>query len=77
MTGPYSQAIGIQLSFPQLGSYFQIRKISEDFSPISSMIPKILLLIKQIGPTTPQINNLRTPIPIFLQPRAFVTVECI
>jgi len=34
------------------------------------MIPKILLLIKQIRPTAPQINNLRAPIPILLQPRA-------
>jgi len=32
------------------------------------MIPEILLLIKQIRPRTPQINNLRTAIPILLQP---------
>ncbi len=39
------------------------------------MIPKILLLIKQIRPTAPQINNLRAPIPILLQPRALEAVE--
>ena len=31
------------------------------------MIPKILLLIKQIRSRTPQIDDLRTPIPILLQ----------
>jgi len=41
------------------------------------LIPKILLLIKQIRPRTPQINNLRTPIPILLQPRALETVESV
>ena len=39
------------------------------------MIPEILLLIKQIRPRTPQIDNLRTPIPILLQPRTLKTVE--
>lgn len=32
-------------------------------------------LTKQIRPRTPQINNLRTPIPILLQPRALKAVE--
>ena len=41
------------------------------------MIPKILFLIKQIRPTTAQIYNLRTPIPILLQPRALKAIECI
>ena len=41
------------------------------------MIPKILLLIKQIRPTTPQINNLRTPIPILLQPRALEAIKSV
>ena len=40
-----------------------------------SMIPKILLLIKQIRPRTPQIDNLRTSIAVLLQPRALKTVE--
>jgi len=40
-------------------------------------IPKILLLVKQIRPRTAQINNLRTPIPIFLQARTFKTVESV
>ena len=37
-------------------------------SPISaiSLIPEILLLIKQIRPTTAQIDNLRTPVPVLL-----------
>jgi hypothetical protein len=39
------------------------------------MIPKILLLIKQIRPATPQVDNLRTPIPILLEPRALKAVE--
>ena len=34
-----------------------------------------LLLIKQIGPRTPQIHNLRTPIAILLEPRTLGTVE--
>lgn len=40
-----------------------------------SMIPKTLLLIKQIRPRTPQIDNLRTPIPILLQPRTLKAIE--
>ena len=32
-------------------------------------------LIKQIRPRTPQINNLRTPIPILLQPRALEAIK--
>lgn len=39
------------------------------------MIPKILLLVKQIRPRTAQIDNLRAPIPIFFQPRALEAVE--
>jgi hypothetical protein len=39
------------------------------------MIPKILLLVEQIGPRTTQIDNLRTPITILLKPRAFEAVE--
>ncbi len=33
------------------------------------------LLIEQIGATTPQIHNLRTPIPIPLEPRTLKAVE--
>lgn len=39
------------------------------------MIPKVLLLIKQIRPRTSQINNLRTPIPILFQPCALKAVK--
>jgi len=39
------------------------------------MIPKILLLIKQIRPRTPKINNLRTAIPILLEARTLKAVE--
>ena len=39
------------------------------------MVSKILLLVKQIRPRTPQIDNLRTPIPILLQPRTLEAVE--
>lgn len=41
------------------------------------MIPKVLLLIKQIRPRAPQIDNLRTSIPILLQPRTLKTVESV
>ena len=41
------------------------------------MIPKILFLIKQIRPTAPQINNLRAPISIFLQPRTLKAIKCV
>ena len=39
------------------------------------MIPKILLLVKQIRPRTAQIDNLRAPVPILFQPRALEAVE--
>ena len=41
------------------------------------MVPKILLLIKQIRPRTPQIDNLRTPISIFLKPRTLKAIKSI
>lgn len=41
------------------------------------MIPEILLLVKQIRPRTPQIDNLRTTIPVLLQPRALKAVESV
>jgi hypothetical protein len=41
------------------------------------LIPEILLLVKQIRPTTSQIDNLRTPIPVLFEPRALKAVECI
>lgn len=39
------------------------------------MIPKILLLVEQIRPRTAQVDDLRTPIPILLQPRALKAIE--
>ncbi len=39
------------------------------------MIPKVLLLVEQICPRTPQIDNLRTPVSIFLQSGTFEAVE--
>ena len=39
------------------------------------MIPEVLLLVEQIRSRTTQVYNLRTPIPIFFQPRTFETVE--
>jgi hypothetical protein len=39
------------------------------------MIPEAFLLIKQIRPRAPQINNLRTPIPILLEPRTLKTIK--
>lgn len=42
---------------------------------LSSLIPKILLLVEQIRPRTTQIYNLRASVPILLKPGAFETVE--
>jgi len=39
------------------------------------MIPEILLLVEQIRPRATQIYDLRTTVPVFLQPRAFEAVE--
>jgi len=41
------------------------------------MISKILLLVEQIRPTTPQIDNLRAPVAILLEACTFETVESI
>lgn len=41
----------------------------------ASLIPKILLLIEQIRPAAPQINDLRTSIPILLSPRTLKAIE--
>ena len=57
----------------------QIRKALQNpprfhnFPP--SMISKVLLLIKQIRPRTAQIDNLRTPISILLEPGALEAVK--
>nr|POF05924.1 hypothetical protein CFP56_53311 [Quercus suber] len=47
------------------------------FHPSTSLIAKSFLLIKQIRPRTAQIDDLRTPVPIFLQPRALEAVESV
>lgn len=39
------------------------------------MIPKTLFLVKQIRPRTPQVDDLRTPIPVLLQARTLKTIE--
>lgn len=41
------------------------------------MISKVLLLIKQIRPRTPQIDDLGTAIPILFQSRALKAIESI
>ena len=41
------------------------------------MISKILLLVEQIRPRTSQIDNLRAPISVFLQPCALEAVESV
>lgn len=41
----------------------------------ASMIPEILLLVKQIRPRTTQIDNLRATIPVLFETRAFEAVE--
>lgn len=41
------------------------------------MIPEVLLLVKQIRSRTSQINNLRTPISVLLEARAFKAVESV
>lgn len=42
-----------------------------------SLIPETFLLIEQICSRTAQIDNLRTPVAVFLQSRAFKAIECI
>lgn len=39
------------------------------------MIPEILLLVEQVRPATPQVDNLWTTIPILLEPRTLKAVE--
>lgn len=39
------------------------------------MIPKILLLVKQIRATTAEVDNLRTAIPVLFEARALEAVE--
>jgi|SRR5690242_11212551 len=39
------------------------------------MIPEILFLVEQIGPATPQIDNLGTPVPVLLEAYALEAVE--
>lgn len=39
------------------------------------MIPKVLLLIKQIRPRAAQVDDLWTPVPVLLQPRALEAIE--
>lgn len=39
------------------------------------MIPEILLLVEQIRPTTTQIYNLRTSIPVLFQARTLEAIE--
>ena len=43
----------------------------------NSVIPKILFLVEQVRPRATQVNNLGTPIPIFLQSCTFEAVECV
>jgi hypothetical protein len=43
--------------------------------PSILLIPKVLLLVKQIRPTTSQIDDLRTPVPVFLESRTLKAVE--
>lgn len=40
-----------------------------------SMIAEILLLVKEVRPRAAQVDNLRTPVPVLFQPRAFEAVE--
>lgn len=39
------------------------------------MIPEILFLVEQIGPATPQIDNLGTPVPVLFETGALEAVE--
>lgn len=42
-----------------------------------SMISKTLLLVEQIRPTTTQIDNLGTTVPVLFQPRTLKAIECV
>jgi hypothetical protein len=39
------------------------------------VISKILFLVEQIRPGTTKVYNLRTPVPIFLEPRTLKAIE--
>lgn len=44
---------------------------------LPSVISKVLLLVEQIRPAGAQIDDLRTPVPIFLEPCTLKAVESI
>ena len=44
-------------------------------TPSKLLIPKVLLLIKQIRPRTAQVDDLRTAVAVLLQASAFEAVE--
>lgn len=56
-----------------------LHRLVQDNTPYprapSLMIPEILLLVKQIRPRTPQVDDLRTPVPVLLEARALEAVE--
>ena len=41
------------------------------------MVPKVLLLVEQIGPRRSQVYNLRAPVTVLLEPRALEAVESV
>ena len=61
----------------QSSFYGALPKIAASGPSDLSMIPKTLLLVEQIRPATPQIDDLRTPIPILFQPGALKAVESV
>ena len=44
---------------------------------MTSVVPEILLLVKEIRPRTAQVDDLRTPVPILLQPRTLEAVKSV
>lgn len=46
-----------------------------DHQQLTSIIPKTLLLVKQICPRAPQVDDLRTPIAILFQARTLEAIE--
>jgi hypothetical protein len=68
----------IQLVLPQTTpalSILTFPPLTSPLSPLSSMISKILFLVKQVRPRAAQIDNLRTPIAVLLKARALEAVE--
>ena len=51
--------------------------LRDPFNSSRLVIPEILLLVEQIRPAAPEIDNLRTPVPVLFQSGALEAIECV